>query len=246
MASKLSSRLASLLASHFLRFAVIGAAATTKAALSKSQPLISIFHQQSQSLVFLHFNTNQTVFTLRSFSTLSWPARSHRSTRPDIAARARQLQIRRLWTYAITFNCIARFIVIVLNQFQDQLVFYLSPTYALAKHVENPTRSKYDGSLPDLFREGHSVVVEGFIKPFTEEMKRIDNEILSEKKSQLTEKARIGDCYFTATEVLAKQDEKYMPPEVAVALEKNKQLLTQIEGNKKEGEDAAPLATTRV
>ncbi|KAH0635711.1 hypothetical protein KY289_035626 [Solanum tuberosum] len=105
---------------------------------------------------------------------------------------------------------------------------------------------KYDGSLPDLFREGHSVVVEGFIKPFTEEMKKTDNEILSEKKSQLTEKARIGDCYFTATEVLAKQDKKYMPFEVAVALEKNKQLLTQIEGNEKEGEDAAPLATARV
>lgn len=27
---------------------------------------------------------------------------------------------------------------------------------------------RYEGSLPDLFREGHSVVVEGFVKPITE------------------------------------------------------------------------------
>ncbi|TMW91694.1 hypothetical protein EJD97_014018 [Solanum chilense] len=280
MASKLSSRLVSRLASHCLCSAVTGAAATTTAALSRSHPLISVFHHQSQPLVFPHFNTNQTVFTLRSFSTLSRPARSHRSARPDIAAKARQLQTRRLWTYAITFSCIAGFIVIVLNQFQDQLVFYLTPTDALAKHAENPTRSKfrlgglvlensvtpipnspemefvitdlitdilvkYDGSLPDLFREGHSVVVEGFIKPFTEEMKKKENEILSEKKLQLTEKARSGDCYFAATEVLAKHDEKYMPPEVAAAIEKNKQLLSQMEGNEEEGDDAAPSAPAR-
>lgn len=276
MASKLSSRLASRLASRFLR----SAAAATTTSLPKSHPLISLLHNQSQPLVFPHFNTNQTVFTLRSFSTLSRPARSHRSARPDIGARARQLQTRRLWTYAITFSCIAGFIVIVLNQFQDQLVFYVTPTDALSKHAENPTKSKfrlgglvlensltpipnspemefvitdlitdilvkYDGSLPDLFREGHSVVVEGFIKPFTEEMKKKENGILSEKKLQVTEKARSGDCYFAAAEVLAKHDEKYMPSEVAAAIEKNKQLLSQMEGNEEEGDDAAPPATAR-
>ncbi|KAL5705610.1 hypothetical protein ACHQM5_023893 [Ranunculus cassubicifolius] len=64
---------------------------------------------------------------------------------------------------------------------------------------------KYQGSLPDLFREGHSVVVEGFIKEYSEE-----------------NRATGLDCYFLATEVLAKHDEKYMPAEVAAALEKNK------------------------
>ncbi|KAM3340999.1 hypothetical protein BC332_23204 [Capsicum chinense] len=281
MASKLSSRLTSRLASRFLHSAATSATATTTTSLPKSHPLISLLHHQSQPLVFPHFNTNQTVFTLRSFSTLSRPARSHRSARPDIAARARQLQTRRLWTYAITFSCIAGFIVIVLNQFQDQLVFYVTPTDALSQHAENPTKSKfrlgglvlensvtpipnspemefvitdlitdilvkYDGSLPDLFREGHSVVVEGFIKPFTEEMKKKENEILSEKKLQVTVKARSGNCYFAATEVLAKHDEKYMPPEVAAALEKNKQLLSQMEGKEEEGDDAAAPATARV
>ncbi|OMO85000.1 CcmE/CycJ protein [Corchorus capsularis] len=186
-------------------------------------------------------------------------------TRPkkvDIATRARQLQTRRLWTYALTFSCIAGFVVLVLNNFQDQLVFYVTPTEALEKYTSNPSKSKfrlgglvlegsvvqpgsskemefvitdlltdilvrYEGSLPDLFREGHSVVVEGFVKPFTEEIKR------DVSSKGVSSKARSGDCYFSATEVLAKHDEKYMPKEVAAALEKNKKMIEEgLEGTK--------------
>lgn len=51
---------------------------------------------------------------------------------------------------------------------------------------------RYTGTLPDLFREGKGVVAQG----------------------------RIGDDgVFAATEVLAKHDENYMPPEAASALE---------------------------
>ncbi|HVZ01493.1 MAG TPA: cytochrome c maturation protein CcmE [Dongiaceae bacterium] len=52
----------------------------------------------------------------------------------------------------------------------------------------------YRGVLPDLFREGQGVVVEG---------------------------AYASDGTFNATEVLAKHDEKYMPPEVAKALKES-------------------------
>jgi cytochrome c-type biogenesis protein CcmE len=52
----------------------------------------------------------------------------------------------------------------------------------------------YRGVLPDLFREGQGVVVEG---------------------------AYGSDGNFTASEVLAKHDEKYMPPEVAKALKES-------------------------
>lgn len=197
---------------------------------------------------------------LRFFSTRT--ARPLRPTRPDIGARARQLQTRRLWTYALTFSCIAGFIVIVLNQFQDQLVFYVTPTDALAKYSENPSKSKfrlgglvlegsltqipsspemefvitdlmtdmlvkYEGSLPDLFREGHSVVVEGFVRPFSEEDNNKNSTSNHGKAFRVSEKARSGECYFKATEVLAKHDEKYMPQEVATAIEKNKKILIQ-------------------
>lgn len=50
----------------------------------------------------------------------------------------------------------------------------------------------YDGILPDLFAEGEGVVATGFLG---------------------------RDGTVTATEVLAKHDENYMPPEVAEALE---------------------------
>ena len=51
----------------------------------------------------------------------------------------------------------------------------------------------YSGILPDLFREGQGVVAHG----------------------------RIRDGVFVADEILAKHDEKYMPPEVARSLKDN-------------------------
>ncbi|XP_039047686.1 cytochrome c-type biogenesis protein CcmE homolog, mitochondrial-like [Hibiscus syriacus] len=174
----------------------------------------------------------------------------------NIGAQARQLQTRRLWTYALTFGCVAGFVVLVLNNFQDQLVFYVTPTDALEKYTKNPSKTKsrlgdlvlegsviqpgsckemefvitdlitdilvrHEGSLPDLFRDRHSVVVEGFVKPFTEEIKR------DVSSRSVSTKARSGDCYFSATEVLAKHDEKYMPQEVAAAVEKNKKIIEE-------------------
>ncbi len=53
---------------------------------------------------------------------------------------------------------------------------------------------RYSGILPDLFREGQGVVSEGSVG---------------------------RDGVFIASEVLAKHDEKYMPPDVADALKKS-------------------------
>lgn len=113
----------------------------------------------------------------------------------------------------------------VLNAFRSNLVFFYSPTEVLEGKVSVPAdktiriggmveqgsvkRSAdglkvdfvvtdfnkklpvhYEGILPDLFREGQGVVAQG----------RLQN----------------GD--FIASEVLAKHDEKYMPPEAAQAL----------------------------
>ncbi|KAM0846929.1 hypothetical protein ACQ4PT_055352 [Festuca glaucescens] len=170
----------------------------------------------------------------------------------DIGARARQLQSRRLWTYALTFGCAAGFVVTVLATFQDQLVFYLTPTDALARFATDPSKTRcrlgglvlegsvahpssssseiefvvtdlitdvlvrYEGALPDLFREGHSVVVEGFLKPLTDDLRR------DGAGRKVSDKAREGECFLQGTEVLAKHDEKYMPKEVGEAIERNK------------------------
>ena len=115
---------------------------------------------------------------------------------------------------------------LVLNAFQSNLVFFLTPTEVAADKAPRDrsfrigglveagsvARDKdgltvkfrvtdtaktipvvYTGILPDLFREGKGVVAQG----------------------------RIGsDGVFKASEVLAKHDENYMPPEAAEALKR--------------------------
>ena len=113
---------------------------------------------------------------------------------------------------------------LALTAFRDNLVYFYSPSDIAANHVA-PGRTirlggmvvkgsvdrqgdtthfrvtdmaqtigvTYHGQLPDLFREGQGVVTEG----------------------KLT---TTGD--FAAREVLAKHDEKYMPPEVAKAMQR--------------------------
>lgn len=61
--------------------------------------------------------------------------------------------------------------------------------------MENTVAVTYEGLLPDLFREGQGIVAEG----------------------------RYVDGVFVASEVLAKHDETYMPPEVAEALKNSGQ-----------------------
>ena len=57
----------------------------------------------------------------------------------------------------------------------------------------------YDGILPDLFREGQGIVATGSVS--------------------CVQKGWACKNIFLATEVLAKHDENYMPPEVAAALQ---------------------------
>jgi cytochrome c-type biogenesis protein CcmE len=64
---------------------------------------------------------------------------------------------------------------------------------------------RYDGILPDLFREGQGIIAIGELSP---------------------------DGHFEAAEVLAKHDENYMPPEVADALEKAGHKAAQTEQGK--------------
>ena len=117
---------------------------------------------------------------------------------------------------------------LVLNAFQSNLVFFFSPSQVLAKEapqgrtfriggmVETGSVKRqsdgltvrfnvtdtaqtvpvvYTGILPDLFKEGKGVVAQGSLG---------------------------ADGVFHASQVLAKHDENYMPPEAAHALEQAK------------------------
>ena len=56
---------------------------------------------------------------------------------------------------------------------------------------KNEINVTYSGAVPNLFAEGKGSVVEGFLK---------------------------DKNYFSATKILAKHDEKYMPPEIKEAI----------------------------
>ncbi|APR03126.1 cytochrome c maturation protein CcmE [Thauera chlorobenzoica] len=115
-------------------------------------------------------------------------------------------------------------VALVLSAFQQNLVFFHTPsevaagkaptgkTFRIGGMVEEGSIAReadgltvrfaitdtakiipvtYRGTLPDLFKEGKGAVVQG----------------------------RLEDGVFRATEVLAKHDENYMPPEAAHAVE---------------------------
>jgi cytochrome c-type biogenesis protein CcmE len=114
---------------------------------------------------------------------------------------------------------------LVLNAFQSNLVFFFTPSQIAAKEapqgrafrvgglVEAGSLTRepnsltvrfrvtdtaqtipvtYTGLLPDLFKEGKGVVAQGMLGP---------------------------DGVFRATDVLAKHDENYMPPEAKAAID---------------------------
>jgi cytochrome c-type biogenesis protein CcmE len=138
---------------------------------------------------------------------------------------------RRLITLLAALLALGTATALVLAAFNDNLVFFYGPSELAARAAENKIgpdrririgglvendsvvkqvdghavafrvtdgktelRVVYDGILPDLFREGQGVVAEGKLR---------------------------ADGVFNASSVLAKHDEKYMPPEVADALKKS-------------------------
>jgi len=125
---------------------------------------------------------------------------------------------------AVGIAALAIAATLVMNAFQKNLVFFFTPSQVAANEAPQgrsfriggmvvPGSVKrqpdgvtvqfvvtdtakdipvyYRGALPDLFREGKGVVTQGRLGP---------------------------DGVFQASEVLAKHDENYMPPEAAAAL----------------------------
>jgi cytochrome c-type biogenesis protein CcmE len=131
---------------------------------------------------------------------------------------------RRLLLLGLSALCLCTASALILTAFQKDLLFFYSPSDVHAGKVSEGRRFRlgglvvrgtlhrlddgraiaftvtdtaydiavrYAGIVPDLFREGQGVVVDG----------RVGN-----------------DGVFVADELLAKHDEKYMPPEVAKAV----------------------------
>jgi cytochrome c-type biogenesis protein CcmE len=132
---------------------------------------------------------------------------------------------KRLALIAGAVAMLASALLLVLSALRDEIVFFYTPSDVLAEGKAKPgqrfrigglvaegslkrdgerveflvtdaareLKVRFTGILPDLFREGQGVVAEGRLEP---------------------------DNSFSATTVLAKHDENYMPREVADALKK--------------------------
>jgi len=153
-------------------------------------------------------------------------------------SRAATRKRRRLYAVLAGVAMLGVAAALVLTALRDNIVFFYSPSDLKTKPVAEGQRIRlgglvakdsvkknadgvttefvvtdmsesvpvrYTGILPDLFREGQGVVTEGVLR---------------------------SDGVFTASEVLAKHDEQYMPPEVAEALKKS--------GYWKHADDAKP------
>ena len=134
-------------------------------------------------------------------------------------------RVRRLWLVVFIVSGVSTAVALALAAFERNLLFFYTPTQILTQEVHpvaefrigglvapdsvqrepgklavtfavtdgpSQVQVRYDGVLPDLFREGKGIVVRGFLG---------------------------NDGVITASEVLAKHDENYTPPEAAAALE---------------------------
>jgi cytochrome c-type biogenesis protein CcmE len=114
---------------------------------------------------------------------------------------------------------------LILNAFQSNLVFFFSPTQV--ERGEAPTdRAFRIGGLVEsgsVKREADGLTVRFVVTDTAKSMPwstRASFPTCSRKARAWWRKARLGtDGTFNSTQVLAKHDENYMPPEAAHALE---------------------------
>ena len=120
-------------------------------------------------------------------------------------------------------------VMLVMNAFKENLVFFFSPSDVAAGKAPADRAFRIGGMVEDgsLKRSGDgmrvSFVVTDTAKTVTVEYNVGENgplpDLFKEGKGVVAEGKLSGDGKFAASQVLAKHDENYMPPEAAHALE---------------------------
>ena len=128
----------------------------------------------------------------------------------------RKVKLRFFFVLLILFTLILS-VFLILKSLEENVVYFQSPSEIKTKKIrvggmvkkksilveeknlefiitdfKNEINVTYSGVVPNLFSEGKGVVAEGYLKERN---------------------------FFSATKILAKHDENYMPPEVKAALE---------------------------
>ncbi|NOS82052.1 MAG: cytochrome c maturation protein CcmE [Nitrospira sp.] len=122
---------------------------------------------------------------------------------------------------------------LVLNAFQSNLVFFYTPTQAANGDVPQGRSFRIGGMVEagSLTREGDGLTVHFVVTDMAKRVpvtfKGILPDLFKEGKGVVAQGQLRADGGFFASEVLAKHDENYMPPEAADALAKAKTAGTQ-------------------
>ena len=118
--------------------------------------------------------------------------------------------------------------VLVLNAFQSNLVFFFTPTQVASGEAPQGRSFRIGGMVEDgsLVRENDGLTVRFVVTDTAKRVpvtyKGILPDLFKEGKGAVAQGKLNGDGTFVASEVLAKHDENYMPPEAAEALAKAK------------------------
>ena len=121
---------------------------------------------------------------------------------------------------------IAVAVTLVLNAFQSNLVFFFTPTQVAAGEVPKGKNFRIGGLVePDsIKREANGTTVTFKVtdgaKSVDVVFKGILPDLFKEGKGMVAQGMVETDGRFRASEVLAKHDENYMPPEAAEALKR--------------------------
>ena len=113
---------------------------------------------------------------------------------------------------------------LVLNAFQSNLVFFFSPTQVAAGEAPRGKSFRIGGMVKEgsLQREADGVTLRFIVTDTDKEMtvayKGILPDLFREGKGVVAQGKLVDNGLFAASEVLAKHDENYMPPEAAKAV----------------------------
>ena len=119
-------------------------------------------------------------------------------------------------------------VALVLNAFQENLVFFFSPSQVAAKEAPTSRTFRVGGLVKEgtIKRDSDGLTVRFVVTDTAESIpvvyKGILPDLFKEGKGCVAQGKLGGDGVFYADEVLAKHDENYMPPEAGQAIDKAK------------------------
>ncbi|WP_149136025.1 cytochrome c maturation protein CcmE [Cupriavidus campinensis] len=130
---------------------------------------------------------------------------------------------RRLGWLLAALACAGVATALVLNAFRGNLVFFFSPTQVAAQEAPAGRAFRLGGLVEtgSLRREGDGMTIRFIVTDTVRQVPVIYRGLLPDlfrEGKGVVARGQLRDGVFQATEVLAKHDENYMPPEAAEAL----------------------------